>query len=172
MATKDRFERLEPGGDDAASEASPARSGAQPERFREAPAEPELRVLDLDRGQGFVRCALCRQDHHATAVRCIQCGADLATRAQRAYNQDLWQRLREERAAEEPELARVRAARAQADQEDEAAQRRGAILLRQMRAERQTSWEGLDSGWVVAAATRAGHAIGGWLRRVLSARRR
>jgi uncharacterized membrane protein len=171
VAIKDRFERLEP---ERTGDAAQDRSGGQPERFRGPDPEPALRVLDLDQGQSFVRCARCRHDHHATAVRCTNCGADLTTRAQRAFNQALWKQRQEESAAEEAAVEKVRAARAQADRDDADAMRLRAILERDVASHRRApeSWEDVPSRWVVEAATRAGHAIGGWLRRVLSKGRR
>jgi hypothetical protein len=170
VAIKDRFERLEP---ERTGEAAAPRSGGQPERFRAPEPEPALRVMDLDHGQSFVRCARCQQDHHAAAVRCTNCGADLATRAQRAFNQALWQRRREESAEEEAAVEKVRAARAQADRSDADALRLRGILERDMASHHRPleSWEEARSRWAVQAATRAGRAIGGWLRRVLSSRR-
>jgi ribosomal protein L37E len=171
VAIKDRFERLEP---ERAGEAAAARSGGQPERFRGPEPEPALRVMDLDEGQSFVRCARCQHDHHAATVRCTNCGADLATRAQRDFNQALWQRRREESAEEEAAVEKLRAARAQADRSDAEALRLRAALERDVASHHRPleSWEDAQSRWVVQAATRAGRVIGGWLRRVLSGDRR
>jgi len=171
VAIKDRFERLEP---ERTGDAAQARSGGQPERFQGPEPEPALRVLDLDEGQSFVRCARCRHDHHATTVRCTNCGADLITRAQRAFNEALWKQRREESAVEEGEVEKARRARAQADRDDADAMRLRATLERDVASHRRgpESWEDVQSRWVVDAATRAGRAIGGWLRRVLSRSRR
>lgn len=167
---RDRFQRLEP---ERADPPSAARSGGQPERFQEKEPEAELRVLDLDEGQGFVRCAACRQDHHATAVRCGFCGADLTTREQRAFNEALWKQRVEESAAEEREVEPLRAAQAQAEREMAEAVRQRKMWKREigLRRPMADSFEEYAARRVVATATRAGRAIGGWLRRALGRKR-
>ena len=130
-----------------------ARSGGEPGRFEEAETAP--RVLELGEGQGFVRCALCRHDHHATAVRCT-CGALLTTREQRDFNEALWRRQLEEKTEQEAEIARMREKR----DEDLRAQ---AEALRQWQVFVETE----RAGGSTDVWRRAGLAIGGWLRRLV-----
>jgi hypothetical protein len=174
VGLKDRFTRLEP---ERSGSAPPARSGGQPGRF--TGPEPALRALDLGQGQPFVRCARCRQDHHATAVRCTGCGADLTTRDQRVFNEALWKAHQQESAEEARAVDELRARRAQADREDAGAMRRREALEAELELRRgeRGSWDHAGGRWgtmdsdarlVVAIARRAGTAIGGWLRRILS----
>jgi hypothetical protein len=87
--------------------------GASADRFRaEAPA---MQVLDLESGQAFVRCVLCRGDNHATATTCCRCEAALDTPAQRAFNETFWKARQEEDAALRGEVELVAARREQAD---------------------------------------------------------
>jgi hypothetical protein len=98
----------------ATTDTGPTRNvGASADRFR---AEvPDMRVLDLESGQAFVRCALCRGDNHATATTCCRCEAALDTPEQRAFNEAFWKRRVEEDAALRAEVELVAARREQAD---------------------------------------------------------
>jgi hypothetical protein len=149
----------------AAPEPAPGapRSGGQPGRFEAGETAP--RVLDLGEGQGFVRCADCRQDHHATAVRCTECGADLTTRVQRDFNQALWKRQLDEKAEQDAELARMRESREEADRAQEEVLRQWKAYTEDMRNRRGLF--GVDDGDELAPVRAAGHAIGRWLRQVV-----
>ena len=106
----------------AGTDAGPTQSvGASANRFR-ADA-PDMRVLDLESGQAFVRCALCRGDNHATARTCCRCEADLDTPAQRAFNEVFWTRRQADDAEERAEAERLTARREQADRDAAEARR-------------------------------------------------
>jgi hypothetical protein len=133
MSRLDRFLRLEkrrPPGPTARALGSPARFGAEP-----PPEERPLRVL-ADDAVPFVRCCVCRADSHVAARTCPNCGSDLATPVQRAFNRALARDYQQRRAEEEEVADEVRAARTQADREArEAAQQALDALLRMERGE-------------------------------------
>ena len=149
---------------------SQRRSGGQPARF-ETPAaeEPPLRVLDVENSQPFVRCAECYGDGHATSVRCQHCGSDLTTREQRAFNETLWKRRLQEKADEDREVGRLRAAREEADREMAEAFRLRATLEqdleRRMALGLRLEIGDQEVNPLREPGRRAGRAIGGWLRR-------
>jgi hypothetical protein len=122
MARLDRFLRLENRRPAAAAQVpalgSPGRFGAEP-----PPDERPLRVL-ADEPVPFVRCCVCRADSHVAALTCPNCGSDLGTPVQRAFNEALGRDYERRRAEEQAEAGEVRAAREQADQEAREAQRR------------------------------------------------
>jgi hypothetical protein len=89
--------------------------GASAKRFRAEAPDLGPHVLDLEGGQAFVRCALCRGDNHATATTCCRCEASLDTPEQRAFNEAFWKRRLEEDAALRAEVELVAARREQAD---------------------------------------------------------
>lgn len=95
--------------------------GASANRF--SAEAPDMHVLDLESGQAFVRCALCRGDNHATATTCCRCEANLDTPAQRAFNEAFWRRRQEEDAALRAEVELVAARREQADRDTAEARR-------------------------------------------------
>jgi hypothetical protein len=149
--------------------------GSSRARF-EAPEPPPdgLRVLEDD-APAFVRCAECRCDNHATAVRCRSCQTDLNTPAQREFNEMFWRARLEEDAAEAREAERVRERQAEANREAHEAQRRMMELQAELgrRAERGEPLEGdpQQGAAVRSAARAAGTFIGGWIRRAFPDRR-
>ena len=115
----ERFRRVE-GPEDAAA-AEPRIPPSATDRFR-PPAERPLEVAAPDHGeQPFRRCARCEMDNARFAEACQNCGADLGTPEQEAFNERLWAG-RQREAAEE---ARVLAERA-AERERLAAEERKA----------------------------------------------
>jgi hypothetical protein len=109
---------------------APAGSGAELGRFGPAP----VALQDPSPGERpFTRCAACGMDHSLLARECAGCGAPLDTDAQRAFNEALWARRREEAAREEAAAAERRAARAEADAELARARRAmGEALAREV----------------------------------------
>lgn len=97
----DRFEALEP-------EPAPRSEdlGSAPghlTRFGEA-GSGELLLHDRnDADQPFVRCARCGTDSGRFAASCTACGAELDTPQQRAFNEELWAKEREQRELEREE---------------------------------------------------------------------
>ncbi|MBI5549184.1 MAG: hypothetical protein HY901_35305 [Deltaproteobacteria bacterium] len=96
--------------------APPSSAASQPalrtlEDVRRAAAAPSgLELATFGQGeQPFVRCARCKNDHHALASVCSHCEANLHTPEQQDFNERLWGAMR----AEE-EKAREAASRAQA----------------------------------------------------------
>jgi hypothetical protein len=87
-------------------------------------------------GQPFVRCARCKADSFVTAVVCSQCEAPLGTAEQRAFNEKLWRRLQAERADEREAVARIQAARAQADRDTAHAARQRVTLEQELEIRR------------------------------------
>jgi hypothetical protein len=143
---------------------TPARSGADLERF----APPPLPSLELDPAAAgerpFTRCAACGMDHHVNALECSGCGARLDTEACRAFNEALWQERLAEAAREAVVDAERRAARAEAE-EAAARDRRSAAeeLAREVgKAERQRLDRELGRG---ADVVRAGQRLLAWLMR-------
>jgi hypothetical protein len=104
----------------------PARSSVPPsstDRFRPAVERP-LETEDRSRGgQPFVRCASCQMDNTVYATACQNCGAELDTPAQRAFNEKFWAERQAQAEEERRELA-DREARRQAMAAEEARQRR------------------------------------------------
>ncbi|HET6924043.1 MAG TPA: hypothetical protein VFI16_12925 [Anaeromyxobacteraceae bacterium] len=102
----ERFQRLEGPG---APAAEPAVPGSATDRFR-PPRERPLEVAEPAAGeQPFRRCARCEMDNARFADACQNCGADLRTPEQEAFNERLWARRRQE-AAEEARVLAERAA--------------------------------------------------------------
>jgi hypothetical protein len=131
MARLDRFLRLEKRHPAAASQAPALGS---PERFSPEPPleERPLRVLQDD-VMPFVRCCVCRADSHVAALTCPNCGSDLGTPVQRAFNQALARDYQQRRVEEEEDADEVRAARARADREAREAQRQALDSLLRMK---------------------------------------
>ena len=102
----ERFRRLEGPG---TAPAEPPVPGSATDRFRPPPERP-LEVAEPAEGeQPFRRCASCEMDNARFAEACSNCGADLGTAEQEAFNQRLWAGRRQE-AAEEARLLAERAA--------------------------------------------------------------
>lgn len=137
MSRLDRFLRLEKKRPAASGTApalgSPKRFGAEP-----TPEERPLRVLEHE-GMPFVRCCVCRTDHHLTATVCQNCEGDLTTPVQRAFNQALARDYAQRSAEERADGDRVSASRAEADQAARDAQRLAYTTLEQMAAQRAES---------------------------------
>lgn len=121
MTRLDRFLRLEKRRPTAAGHApvlgSPGRFAAEP-----PPEERPLRVLP-DEPVPFVRCCVCRADSHVAARSCPNCGSDLGTPVQRAFNEALARDYERRRDEERADADEVRATREQAEREARAAQR-------------------------------------------------
>jgi hypothetical protein len=120
--TEQRFEALErqrEGGGD------PRVAGGHLERFRPA-AERPLEVAPAPADElPFIRCASCQMDHNRTATACSNCGADLGTEAQRAFNARLAAERRAQGAIEAAQVAELERGRREA--EDEAAKAKRAM---------------------------------------------
>jgi hypothetical protein len=110
--------------DQGETEAGPARSGAGSARFEVPESSEGIRVLDMDGGQSFVRCAACRADNFVNASRCATCAADLQTKGQRAFNEALWRTLCADKEDEQREVGALHERRAKAEREQAEAMRR------------------------------------------------
>jgi hypothetical protein len=106
------------------------------ERFR---GEAPLALADpAQKAEHFPRCGSCEADNSAFARECSQCGADLTTPQQRAYNEQL-QQTRQQEAAQAREAALAfeeQRKRAEAEKQEDA--ERYARLLKQTREQEQT----------------------------------
>jgi hypothetical protein len=184
--TTERFESLEER--KPAGAPGPVSEGHL-DRFRPA-AERPLEIAAAEPGElPFIRCAACQMDHNRAAALCANCGADLRTEEQRAFNA----RLAVERAAqasvEAAQVAELERAQAEAGAEAARAKRQMAeTLAREVGdAERRrldaeglggfgsaprggwgggwgSGWEGdgWGSGWG-GRWGRAGHGVLGWI---------
>ncbi len=141
-----RFLRLErPRKDGPDGEERPSAAGrfegveAEPQRrpppgvpasSRDRFAPPRERAPDVaqpsEEEQPFTRCLRCETDNSRFARACTNCGEDLRTGAQRAFNARLWARRKEERAELERENAELRAARAESEAETARLRRQAA----------------------------------------------
>ncbi len=78
-------------------------------------AEPPGAELSIDTarvsGQPFVRCARCGADSSIHAASCGNCGAELDTAEQRAFNEKVWDAQRRRNDREQAALAGMAAAR-------------------------------------------------------------
>jgi hypothetical protein len=169
-----RFERLErprregPDGDERPSaaeriegvegERERERAGgpapAVPASSRERFAPPRERTPDVQEPAGeeqpFIRCRRCEMDNSRFARRCANCGEDLATEEQRAFNARLWEERRRERDELDRENAERRAAQAQAEAEAARDRRQAAEEMARQVGERERerlSAGGLGGGW-------------------------
>ncbi|MBI3180773.1 MAG: hypothetical protein HYZ28_01380 [Myxococcales bacterium] len=88
------------------------------ERFKELLERPL--ELDTERGQRqpFVRCCRCEADSALHAQRCAQCGEDLTTEEQRAFNEKLWSERQQQGERERGELSKLEAERSSAAAEE------------------------------------------------------
>lgn len=159
------------GADQADTEAGPARSGGEAARFEEPESPERIRVLDTDAGQAFVRCVGCRADNFVNATHCGECGADLLTPAQRAFNEALWRKLCADKAEEDREVEALRERRAVAEREQAEAMRlRQQIELDlERRRERGLPLDDADdvSDPLRSVARGLGRFVGQTLRRLL-----
>lgn len=95
------------------------------DRFRPA-AERPLEVAAATEGElPFVRCASCQMDHNRTASFCANCGADLRTDEQRAFNARLAEERRAQATIEAGQVAELE--RAQREAADDAAKAKRAM---------------------------------------------
>ena len=167
-----RFGEAAPAASGFDAEAPPP-TGASTDRFLTEAPDDGPRVLDLARGQTFLRCALCRGDNHATATTCCRCEADLDTPEQRAFNEAFWLRRQEEDAEQRAEAERLRARREQADGEAAEARRHLDWMEHQL-AIRRVRRVGRQAELVIDLSSHArtlGLAMGRFLRRVVLAAR-
>ena len=129
---------------------APSASGAELGRFGPDP-DPRIELVEADAAaRPFTRCMRCGMDHGVFATECEGCGASLDTEAQRAFNEQLWARRREEAAREEAANAGRRALAARAESSLSASRRAMAEeLAREVgRRERaRLATEGLGGGW-------------------------
>jgi len=157
-------------GDSAETAAEPERSGGEPERFSPMPEKPTdapIRIRGDDGGQPFIRCRVCRYDNPLGSTVCTFCGADLTTPAQRSFNEALWDRYLQERAAYRQEAERIEAERRKGD-----AAHAAAIRELQRLSLGQIRWGG-DDWWSRFAGlfSGAGRVIARWLVRRFPDRR-
>jgi hypothetical protein len=153
----------------ARAEPAPEPAGSAdeiPHRFEEGSPASTLRVRDIDDGQPFVRCALCRADGHVASLACSHCGADLTTPEQRVYNEALWRKQLAERAEEQEQVAKLEAARDAAEREAAEVHREfDEILRRHRRGARRGIDDATDT--IRDGARSLGGLLGGWLRRAV-----
>jgi len=148
---KQRFGNVEMPSPPAAPPAPPVPRQAT-DRFRE-PGEQPLDVVE-SRGdaQPFVRCAHCEMDNSIYAGSCQNCGADLSTPHQRAFNERLWAERRKQDAQEESLLAEREKERQRMAAAEASARRELATEMAQREAERvrgeleDPRWGG-SGGW-------------------------
>jgi hypothetical protein len=149
-ATEGRFgaleERKTP---DASAEGSVANGHL--DRFRPAADRPLDVAPAPESGElPFVRCASCQMDHNRAAAFCTNCGSDLQTEAQRAFNASLASERSAQAATEAAEIEAFRRGRAEAEEEAAKARRAmGEAMAREVgNAERRRlGAEGMDGGF-------------------------
>lgn len=123
-ATEERFEALEDRKEAGAE--SPQVAGGHLDRFRPAAERPLDVAPAVEEGAlPFVRCAACQMDHNRSATLCSNCGADLRTGEQRAFNARLAEERRAQAAVEAAQVAELE--RAQRDAQEEAARAQRAM---------------------------------------------
>lgn len=126
--TEGRFGALE---ERKGAGAGPAQvAGGHLDRFRPAPERP-LEVAPAA-GAGelpFVRCASCQMDHNRAAAFCANCGADLRTEEQRAFNARLAEERRAQGAVEAAQVAELERAQREAGEDAARAKRAYAETL-------------------------------------------
>jgi hypothetical protein len=159
--TAERFEGVErPGG---AGPAAPRSSGQDLGRFGPEP-EPSIELVEADAAERpFTRCMRCGMDHNVFATACTGCGASLDTEEQRAFNERLWAKRREDAAREAATAAERRALQARAEAELAASRRAmGEELAREVgRRERaRLGTDGLGGGWTDDADGYGGPPLG------------
>jgi hypothetical protein len=81
----------------------------------------------------FVRCCVCRTDSHVNSVRCPNCGDDLSSPVQRAFNEALARDYARRSQVDEAAVEQIRAARAVAEEEARRAQHEVQVILRSTR---------------------------------------
>lgn len=146
------------------------------DRFRPAAERPLEVAPTPEVGElPFLRCAACQMDHNRAASFCNNCGADLRTEAQRAFNASLAAERSAQSATEAAQVEAYQRGRAEAEAEAARARRAmGEAMAREVgNAERRRlDAEGLGGGFGgVGVPTDGGWQTGwgagtGW-RRVL-----
>jgi len=109
------------------------------ERFR---GEAPLSLADpAQKAEHFPRCGSCEADNSAFARECAQCGADLTTPQQRAYNERLLQTRQQEAAqAREAALAFEEQRKRDAAEKQEDADRYIRLLKEAREQEQSGTW--------------------------------
>jgi hypothetical protein len=132
--TEERFEALEerkPAG--AAGDAAGHIAEGHLDRFRPAAERPIEIAPEAEGELPFIRCATCQMDHNRTAITCTNCGADLRTEGQRAFNAALAVERRSQAAVEQAQVAELERAQGEAREEGAASQRAmGEALAREV----------------------------------------
>lgn len=129
----ERFQRVER---PSAPAAEPAVPESATDRFR-PPRERPLEVAEpAEDQQPFRRCARCEMDNARFAEACQNCGADLGTPEQQAFNQRLWASRRQEAAEEARVLAQRAAERERLAEEERKARVALATEMARMEAGR------------------------------------
>jgi hypothetical protein len=129
----ERFQRVEGPGAPAGEPTVPE---SATDRFR-PPRERPLEVAEPAADQQpFRRCARCEMDNARFAEACQNCGADLGTPEQEAFNERLWASRRQEAAEEARLLAERQAERERLAAEEQRARRQLAAEMARREAER------------------------------------
>jgi len=131
------------------------------DRFRPA-AERPLELAPSAEGElPFVRCASCRMDHNRSAAFCANCGADLRTEEQRAFNAQLAEERRAQGAVEASQAAEFE--RAQREAADEAARAKRGMAETLAREVGDAERRRLDAGGLGGfGSPPSGWGSGGW----------
>lgn len=147
----------------------PAAEGTEPvaeghlDRFRPAAERPLETAPPEGAGElPFVRCAACQMDHNRSAAVCSNCGADLRTGEQRAFNARLAAERKAQGAVEAAQLAELERSQREAGEEAARAKRQMAEELAREVGDaerRRLDAEGLGG---FGSAPRGGRG-GGWL---------
>jgi hypothetical protein len=119
---RDRFLKLERARPDGGGAPDPVPASST-DRFREPPERPPEPVRPNGVAQPYVRCVHCQMDNTVYAHACQNCGGELDTAEQRAFNERHWA----ERQAQDE------AARQERNAREEGAQREAADVARQRR---------------------------------------
>jgi hypothetical protein len=148
---RDRFLKLERARPDRGDGNDPVPSSST-DRFRPPPERP-LETAEERRGaQPFTRCASCQMDNTVYAASCQNCGAELDTPAQRAFNERLWAERQAQAEAERREIAERERVRQSEAAEQARSRREVAEHMAEMekaRTEREYG-DGLSEGGPVA----------------------
>jgi hypothetical protein len=113
------------------------------ERFK---GEAPLGLVDpVQKAEYFPRCGSCLAENGAFAKECGQCGADLTTPQQRAYNEQLRQSRQQEEARVREEIAALEQERKRLEAERQQDAERYAQLLKQTLKQEQAGarWQAM-----------------------------
>jgi hypothetical protein len=123
------------------------------ERFK---GEAPLGLVDpAQKAEHFPRCGSCQAENGAFAKECGQCGADLTTPQQRAYNEQLRQSRQQEEAQAREAAAAFEQERRRQEAEKQADAERYIRLLKEAREREQSG------GWWRTVSQHG--SIGQWL---------